>query len=129
MALKTKIKPSKEDVDIGQKLKLCRKLRNISMEELGASVGVSFQQIQKYEKGLNRISAIMLLKLSRVLNISPSELYPDEYLDHKTNSFIASYATDRQIIELIRAWSNIKSPQIKKSIVDFISQIEKTDRL
>jgi transcriptional regulator with XRE-family HTH domain len=66
--MKTKIKVGKIDTAIGRNLRAIRHLKGLNQEELGKLIGVSFQQIQKYEKGKNKISAATLIKLSDELN-------------------------------------------------------------
>ncbi|HXS05444.1 MAG TPA: helix-turn-helix transcriptional regulator [Rhizomicrobium sp.] len=62
------------DKAIGGRLKMYRQRANISQTALGKHLGVSFQQVQKYENGTNRVSAATLIKISRFLNISVGEL-------------------------------------------------------
>lgn len=64
------------DVDVGIRLRNFRKAAEMSQERLGAECGISFQQIQKYEKGTNRISVSMLWQLSRALHVPMSKLLP-----------------------------------------------------
>ena len=59
------------DLEIGRRLYVLRRLRNMSQQDLAAQCGISFQQIQKYEKGINRIAASRLFTFSLSLNISP----------------------------------------------------------
>lgn len=68
------MKPQDEkriEVEIGQRLYALRRLRRLSQEELALRLGITYQQIQKYEKGVNRIAASRLYALSLVLNVSP----------------------------------------------------------
>jgi transcriptional regulator with XRE-family HTH domain len=73
----TKSKPSPLDIEIGRRLRHARKKEGYSQELLGAALGVSFQQIQKYENGKSRLSASGLLVAARFLGIDPSELQAD----------------------------------------------------
>lgn len=65
------------ELEIGQRLLALRRLRGLSQEDLAAQIGVSYQQIQKYEKGINRIAASRLLTLSSTLNVSPLYFFED----------------------------------------------------
>lgn len=65
------------ELEIGQRLFALRRIRGLSQEDLAAQIGVSYQQIQKYEKGTNRIAASRLLTLSRTLNVSPLYFFDD----------------------------------------------------
>jgi len=67
--------PNPIDVHVGSKLRLQRKLQEISQEKLGKLCGVTFQQVQKYEKGTNRIGASRLWKLAEILGVKVSYFY------------------------------------------------------
>ncbi len=60
------------DAEIGRRLRDCRKAAGLTQTQLGDAVGVSFQQIQKYERGTNRVSSSMLIAFAAVLNVAPS---------------------------------------------------------
>lgn len=62
---------------IGEKIKACRKLADMTQNELADLLGITFQQIQKYEKGVNRITAVRLLEISEVLQVPIMEFYND----------------------------------------------------
>ncbi len=78
-AYKTKGKAKELDIAIGKKLFHYRKTAGYSQEKLAEAIGVSFQQIQKYEKGTNRIAASTLIEFARVLNVSIDQFYGEEY--------------------------------------------------
>ena len=63
--------PDPIDVAVGLRLRTLRKSRGMSQEQLGRALGITFQQIQKYERGTNRISASMLVKSARALSVAP----------------------------------------------------------
>ncbi len=60
------------DVHVGGRLRLVRTSRRLSLEDLGRQIGVTYQQIQKYETGANRVSAATLFRLSQVFEVSPT---------------------------------------------------------
>jgi transcriptional regulator with XRE-family HTH domain len=62
------------DIDIGNAIRAVRTVAGLSQTQLGEAVGVTFQQIQKYEKGGNRLSVTALIKICKVLNVSPMEI-------------------------------------------------------
>ncbi len=74
---KTKGRCTPEDKVIGENLNKIRVAKNISQDYIAKQIGVTFQQIQKYEKGTNRISASTLLKLSQLLNVPIEDFYGD----------------------------------------------------
>lgn len=67
--------PHPVDIQVGQRIKAARKLQKLSQTELAEGVGVSYQQIQKYEKGDNRVSASMLYDIAKLLNVSMAHFY------------------------------------------------------
>ena len=73
--------PDPIDVHVGSRLKMRRKLLSMSQGEIGNNLGLTFQQIQKYEKGANRIGSSRLLKLSKILDV-PVEYFFEEMPDH-----------------------------------------------
>lgn len=70
--------PHTIDLEVGTKIKTIRTERGMSQEELANSVGISYQQLYKYEKGINRISVSRLVLIARALGIPPASLLPTE---------------------------------------------------
>jgi transcriptional regulator with XRE-family HTH domain len=85
--------PNPIDIDVGKKLKALRLLRDMSQNKLAQQVGITFQQLQKYEKGSNRISASKLHQLSVVLGVPITEFFPGglELLDQKQVGALQEY--------------------------------------
>ena len=65
---------TKQDVAIGMRIRIRRDELKISQERLGKALGVTFQQIQKYEKGVNRVSAVSLVEICHILDVDPNYL-------------------------------------------------------
>lgn len=65
------------DLIVGERLRAARLTKGLSQIELGTAMNLSFQQVQKYERGINRISASMLVKASRALGVPVSDFFPD----------------------------------------------------
>lgn len=115
------------DLHIGQQIRILRIQSDLSQGDLGESVGVSFQQMQKYESGKNRVSASMLYKIAGCLRIPVARLYEglpepgDGNLDHVTTeideriAYISS-AEGRRLVEDIL----ILSPRVKSRIVSIV---------
>ena len=122
--------PSPIDVHVGARLRQRRTLLGMSQTTLGDAIGLTFQQMQKYEKGTNRISASRLFALSRVLDV-PVEYFFDDVPAEVSASSPAtekrgrakkppSYEPDpmakRETLELVRAYYKIRDPQIRKRL-------------
>ena len=72
------ISPDPVDVEVGERIRAARMMRKVSQEDLAKACGVSFQQVQKYEKGRNRVSASMLCRIAAHLEISPADFLPSQ---------------------------------------------------
>ena len=120
------------DVHIANKLRQFRLLAGISQEKLGDLAGVTFQQIQKYEKAKNRISASRLFELAQILKKPISSFFEDlnsdrSYYnyDFETDEKLKKklVEVDKEILPLIRAFNKIENPASKKSLVALVASI------
>lgn len=114
--LRTKLRADKNDYFVGQKLNTLRKSLGLSMAELGARIGVSYQQIQKYEKGKDRLSISQLLRVSKALDVHVKDLLPDDTPPVKP----AISDLDPDTIRLVRAFSTIKDERSRQSILKIV---------
>lgn len=121
--------PNPIDIYVGGRLKYRRTMLGISQEKLAEALNVTFQQIQKYEKGINRIGASRLYQLSEILNISVSFFFegctiePMYILNEAIGSeYGASSANFSK--ELIKAITKIKNEQVRQKILELIQSLE-----
>lgn len=70
--------PTSHDAEIGSRIKLARKQARLSQTELGQALGVTYQQVQKYENGTDRVAASRLIQIARFLQVSTASLLPDD---------------------------------------------------
>jgi len=124
--------PSLIDLHVGKRLRQRRSLLGMSQEYLGESVGVTFQQIQKYERGSNRIGASRLYQFSIILDVSVAYFFEDMPKDPQTEgnttpigmsdqsqaSFEPDTLARRETLELVRAYYQILDPTVRKRILD-----------
>jgi transcriptional regulator with XRE-family HTH domain len=133
-------RPSPIDVHVGSRIRLRRTLLGMSQERLGEALGLTFQQVQKYERGVNRVGASRLFDLSRVLDV-PISFFFDDMPDSLTSSFgvaasrRSSSYTDtadgfgddtlnrRETLELVRAYYRITDPALRKRVFDLIKSM------
>lgn len=114
---RTKLKTQCEDVSAGQKLRDLRLRKSISQEALGKVLGITFQQIQKYEKGTNRMSVSTVSKLSKALQVPPSYFF-----DTRQENFTP--VQSKRELELLRLSKQLTSEQqdalcrIARTIID-----------
>ena len=98
--------PDPIDVEVGQRLRSFRLARGLSQTSLAEAVGITFQQVQKYERGNNRISASRLCNMAKALKISPVDLLPPSELGREQDAVALSLGVTsdlREIVELIAA--------------------------
>ena len=124
------------DVHVGSRIRLRRTLLGMSQERLGEALGLTFQQVQKYERGANRVSASRLFDLARVLDVPISFFYddmPEEIGGTGLNARVPGGFADaqdafghdetlhrRETLELVRAYYRITDPALRRRIFDLI---------
>ncbi|WP_105385159.1 helix-turn-helix domain-containing protein [Neorhizobium alkalisoli] len=125
-------KPDIIDVEVGEKIRSRRRALGITQKKLADSVGVTFQQIQKYEKGANRVGASRLLQIANVLTVSASFLFPNERKASAEKKEQAEYHPYADLLgflessegsELNAAFARIRSPAIRARTVALIKTI------
>lgn len=114
--------PHPLDIHIGQRLRLRRKLLGMSQTDLAEKVGLTFQQVQKYERGANSTTSRRLYEFAAVLNISPIFFF-DGYGEKDLQTRLADIPT--QAIHLVQDYSVISSEPVRKSIAAFVKEIAK----
>ena len=131
--------PNPIDQYVGARIRMRRIMLGMSQERLGDAIGLTFQQIQKYEKGTNRIGASRLQQVGIVLNV-PVEFFFEGAPLHNGNvssnngfreSLTASYVTEfmstNEGIHLMQAFTKIKDPKIRKRILELIEVMARAD--
>ncbi|MEM1288750.1 MAG: helix-turn-helix transcriptional regulator [Pseudomonadota bacterium] len=130
--MQNKRSPNPVDVHVGSRLRIRRMVLGMSQEKLGESLGVSFQQVQKYEKGTNRIGAGRLQNLSQILQVPIAYFYEDlaDEGAHEASGFADSGAkfmtemlTTSDGLEMTRSFLKIQDPKVRKRIVDLVRAI------
>lgn len=118
-----KTSPNPIDVHVGSRVRQRRTLLGLSQEKLGDALGLTFQQVQKYERGANRIGASRLFDISRVLNAPIPYFFEDlangdaaEEAMEDANA--AGLLTKRETLELVRAYYKITDPAIRKRLFE-----------
>lgn len=127
--------PNPVDIHVGSRVRLRRTLLGMSQEKLGDALGLTFQQVQKYERGANRIGASRLFDLSRVLDVPVSYFFdeapagPAPAAAPGLAEEPAPYAHEldpmakRETLELVRAYYRITDPAIRKRLFDLTRTI------
>lgn len=122
-------KPNPIDIQVGSRVRLRRNMLGLSQEKLGEAIGLTFQQVQKYERGANRIGASRLHELSRVLDVPVSFFFddidpvrapaiPEGFAEPPADAFEFDPLRQRESIELIDAYFAIDDPAVRRRLFE-----------
>ena len=134
--------PNPIDVHVGQRIRLRRTLLGMSQEKLAEAIGLTFQQVQKYERGANRVGSSRLFDLCRVLDVPVAYFFEDMApgVQDKTPSKLMGLATPpapkyepdpmarRETLELVRAYYKIREPSVRKRVFELTKAIAKAQK-
>ena len=128
-------RPNPVDIHVGSRVRLRRMLLGMSQEKLGEHLGLTFQQVQKYEKGVNRIGASRLFELARVLGVNVQFFYDEApgvvadanlapgFSEAPEESYVVEFLASRDGLELNKAFVRVTDPRVRKSIVDLVRSL------
>lgn len=137
--------PDPIDIHVGKRIKLRRTLLHISQEQLAGDIGVTFQQVQKYESGHNRVSASRLFDISRVLNCPIAYFFEDigpETTGDRSTPAARSAAEGptedlgtpdgdpmqrTETLELVRAYWRLHNADLRRNVLELLSNISKRE--
>ena len=124
--------PNPVDKYVGSRVRMRRIMLGMSQEKLGEALGLTFQQVQKYEKGTNRVGASRLQQISEVLQVPVSFLFdggPSSAINGAASvegaspAYIADFLATSEGLALTRAFTRIPDAKLRRSIVDLVEQI------
>jgi len=120
-------KPHDVDIHVGGRVRLRRSALGLSQDQLGAAIGLSFQQIQKYERGANRIGASRLYEMSKALQTPISYFFEGFGMLGLAEEENSSYQSDpvlkRETLELMRAYHQIRDAKQRKKILKLVQAL------
>lgn len=129
------------DMHVGKRVRLRRTLLGMSQEQLGAALNITFQQVQKYERGANRISSSRLWDIGQILDVPISYFFDDMTDDTMRSSprrisrgeehriddeNLRDPMARRETLELVRTYYSIEKPKVRKRIADMLKSIAVT---
>ena len=124
--------PNPIDKYVGSRVRMRRMMLSMSQEKLGDALGLTFQQVQKYEKGTNRIGASRLQQISNTLQVPVSFFFegaPDISVagqdsgEAPSPAYVADFLATSDGLALTKAFMRIKDAKLRRSIVDLVQQI------
>lgn len=129
--IENKKKPNPIDIHVGSRIRLRRTMLGMSQEKLGESLGITFQQIQKYEKGTNRVGASRLQNISSILNVPVSFFFEDAPGDQpapgmaeaSSSNYVVDFLSSSEGLQLNRAFVKISDPKVRRRIVDLVKTL------
>jgi transcriptional regulator with XRE-family HTH domain len=111
----------KPEIEMGKKIRLRRVEQHISQSELGEKLGVSFQQVQKYEKGVNRVVASRLQQIATALDVPVTFFYGGDGKAREVESLLFLDSTFS--LRLLRAYSKIKDQTVQRQMVSLMEAV------
>ena len=122
-----KVEPTSDPVDVavGARIRLFRKVRGLSQQSLAEAAGVTFQQIQKYERGANRVSASMLSRIAEALQTPVSEMFGEADPARGVMDEVAGLLAEPGAVDLLRAYAALPKGAARASLVDFVQSLSK----
>src|SRR6187399_2428839 len=127
-----KKQPNPIDIHVGSRVRLRRMMLGMSQERLGESLGITFQQIQKYEKGTNRIGASRLQHIAQILKVPVSFFFEGvsggkQSEDGSSKAPVADYVSDflssSDALALTKAFTHLKDSKLRRRVVDLVEEI------
>ena len=118
-----KKQPDSLDIKVGSKVRALRLERQMSQEKLGDALGLTFQQVQKYEKGTNRISAGRLQRIAAILEVPVSVFFTDANPPAGGAESLFDLVDTGSALRLLRAYSRIPSPALKRALTTLAEEI------
>jgi transcriptional regulator with XRE-family HTH domain len=121
-------RPNPVDIQVGSRVRLRRNMLGLSQEKLGEAIGLTFQQVQKYERGANRIGASRLHELSRILDVPVQFFFDKEdpvrapaiagFAESDQEAFDTDLLRRRDTGELVDAYYHIAEPAVRRRLLD-----------
>ena len=131
--------PNPVDIHVGARVRLRRTLLGMTQTGLGKAIGLTFQQVQKYERGVNRIGSSRLYDLARVLDVPVNFFFDDMPKEIASKSGAASsgaaegaevfdpdIVSKRETLELVRAYYKIENPLVRKRLFEMVKALGKS---
>ena len=130
-------KPNPIDVHVGGRIRMRRNMLGMSQEKLGESLGVTFQQVQKYEKGTNRVGASRLQTIASTLEVPAAFFFenaptedsgsPGGFAEGASPDPMMEFYSSQEGVQLNRAFVKINDPKVRRRILDLVKSLAADD--
>ena len=124
--------PHATDKHVGSRLRMRRMMLGMSQEKLGNALDLTFQQVQKYEKGINRIGASRLQHISHILQVPVAFFFegaphlqgqPDGMKEASSPAYVSDFLATSEGLALTKAFMRLKDAKLRRRIVDLVKEI------
>ena len=130
-----KKKPNPIDSHVGGRIRLRRNMLGMSQERLGESLGITFQQIQKYEKGTNRVGASRLQAIASILEVpvafffedAPGKPASEGLAEENSTTYVVDFLSSTEGLQLNRAFVRIADPKVRRKVIDLVKALANED--
>lgn len=132
-----KKKPNPIDVHVGSRIRLRRNMLGMSQERLGEGLGITFQQIQKYEKGTNRVGASRLQAISGMLGVPVAYFFEDApghadgtsrgLAEENSANYVVDFLNSAEGLQLNRSFVKITDSKVRKRVIDLVKALSSDD--
>lgn len=131
-------RPHPIDIYVGSRVKMRRMLIGMSQEKLGEQLGLTFQQVQKYEKGSNRIGASRLWHLAQILDVPVRYFFEGlqegearsrdrAFADRAQQKYMLDFVQSSESIQLVKAFTGIKNARTRRALVNLVKALAEKD--
>ena len=131
--IENKKKPNPIDTHVGSRIRLRRNMLGMSPERLGENLGITFQQIQKYEKGTNRVGASRLQAIASILTVPVAFFFEDApgsdgaagkgLAEDSSTTFVVDFLNSSEGIQLNRAFARISEPKVRRKVIELVKAL------
>ena len=128
-----KKKPNPIDIHVGSRIRLRRNMLGMSQEKLGENLGITFQQIQKYEKGTNRVGASRLQAIASILSVPVAFFFEDApgrengnasgLAEDNSTTYVVDFLNSAEGLQLNRAFVRIADAKVRRKVVDLVKAL------
>lgn len=125
--------PNPTDIHVGSRIRLRRNMLGMSQEKLGESLGITFQQIQKYEKGTNRVGASRLQAIASIFHVPVGFFFEglpgqetagaNGFAEDASTSLAIEFCSSAEGLQLNRAFVRIADPKVRRRIIDLVKTL------
>ena len=132
-----KKKPNPTDIHVGSRIRLRRNMLGMSQEKLGENLGITFQQIQKYENGTNRVGASRLQAIATILSVPVAFFFEDlpgeegtanrGFAEDPSTTFAIDFCTSAEGLQLNRAFVRIQDQKVRRRIIELVKSLASDD--